>query len=139
MTYDYSWEDSPPGPVAPAGWVEEVIAWTITQIPAAKVILGIVLLGYDWADGPGATIDYQQATAAAAAHSVTLRRSADGSPWFAYRDSSGVRHEVWYEDATSVRTKLDLVSRYGLGGAFFWRLGGEDPNLWRAVREPPEP
>lgn len=134
MTYDYSWEESPPGPVAPADWVEEVIAWTVTQIPSYKVILGIVLLGYDWADGRGTTVDFQQAQEIAQARGASVERSGDGSPWFHYWDSSGTRHEVWYEDATSVQAKLGLVSRYGLGGAFFWSLGGEDPDVWQVVR-----
>lgn len=137
MTYDYSWEDSPPGPVAPAGWVEEVIEWTVTQVPPHKVVLGIVLLGYDWANGHGETVDYEQARATARAHNVTVRRSGDGSPWFRYRDASGTRHEVWFEDAESVSAKLGLVSEYGLGGTFFWRLGGEDSEVWSlANREP---
>jgi spore germination protein YaaH len=136
MTYDYSWEDSPPGPVAPAGWVEEVIAWAVTQIPADRVILGIVLLGYDWAGGQGTTVDFRQAQAAARAHSATVRRASDGSPWFVYQGRAGTPHEVWYEDATSAPVKLELVSRYRLGGAFFWHLGGADPQLWPAIRDP---
>lgn len=135
MTYDYSWDTSRPGPVAPADWVADVIAWTVTQIPPEKVVLGIVLLGYDWGDGPGITVDYEQAHSIAEAHDATVRRSEDGSPWFAYRDSSGTRHEVWYEDAQSARAKLTLVSEYGLGGAFFWRLGGEDPRVWPTARD----
>jgi spore germination protein len=135
MTYDYSWESSPPGPVAPAEWVEDVIAWTVTQIPPEKVILGVVLLGYEWAHGRGSTVDYQQARAAARAHDVDIRRSGDGSPWFRYVDRSGTAHEVWFEDEVSVEAKLRLVSRYGLGGVFFWRLGGEDPAVWRLVAE----
>lgn len=135
MTYDYSWDTSPPGPVAPADWVEDVIAWTVTQIPREKVVLGVVLLGYDWGEGPGATVDYEQARSIADAHDATVRRFRDGSPWFAYQDSSGVRHEVWYEDSKSARAKLALVSEYGLAGAFFWRLGGEDPRVWPAARE----
>ena len=135
MTYDYSWDTSRPGPVAPADWVEEVIAWTVTQIPREKVFIGIVLLGYDWGDGPGVTVDYEQAHSLAQAHDATVQRSDDGSPSFSYRDSSGTQHEVWYEDARSARAKLDLVSEYGLGGAFFWRLGGEDPGVWPTARE----
>ena len=129
MTYDYSWEDSPPGPVAPATWVEDVVAWTVARIPAHKVILGVVLLGYDWGDGPGETVDYEQARETAQANGARVRRGEDGSPWFTY-ERSGTRHEVWYEDADSVAEKLALVPRYGLGGAFFWRLGGEDPQVW---------
>jgi spore germination protein YaaH len=112
-----------------------VIAWTVTQIPPEKVILGIVLLGYDWGEGPGITVAYEQAHSTAAANDATIQRSKEGSPWFAYRDSSGTRHEVWYEDSQSARAKLTLVSEYGLGGAFFWRLGGEDPGVWPTARE----
>jgi spore germination protein len=135
MTYDYSWEASTPGPVAPLGWVEEVIAWTVTQIPPEKVILGIVLLGYEWADGLGTTVEFEQVQQTAQEHGVTVQRSGDRSPWFRYQDPSGTTHEVWYEDADSVQVKLGLVSRYGLGGAFFWRLGGEDPRVWSVLRD----
>lgn len=135
MAYDYSWEESPPGPVAPLAWVADIVAWTLTQVPAHKVVLGIVLLGYDWAGGQGSTVDYEQARAAARAYGATVHRSSDGSPWFTYQDAFGTRHEVWFEDAVSVRAKLDLVPANRLGGAFFWRLGGEDPAVWPAVRD----
>jgi spore germination protein len=134
MTYDYSWDTSPPGPVAPAKWVERVIAWTVTQIPAEKVMLGIDLLGYDWTGGRGVTVGHQRARSLAESHGATIRRSGDGSPWFVYRDSAGDRHEVWWEDARSVRVKLPLVAEYDLGGVYFWRLGGEDPNVWPIAR-----
>jgi spore germination protein YaaH len=130
MTYEYSWETSPPGPGAPTDWVEEVIAWTVTQVPREKVVLGVVLLGYDWTEGRGTTVDFEQAQARADEHRAIVRRAPDGTPWFRYRDSSGRLHEVWYEDAASAKAKLELVSEYGLGGVFFWRLGGEDPNVW---------
>ena len=135
MAYDYSWEESPPGPMAPAGWVEDVIAWTVTQVPAHKVFLGVVLMGIDWADGRGTTVDHREARDTAQEHGARIHRSADGSAWYRYRDSSGVWHEVWFEDARSARAKLSVVSRYGLGGAFFWRLGGEDPRVWPQVGE----
>jgi spore germination protein YaaH len=133
MSYDFSWDTSPPGPVAPARWVKRVIKWTVTQIPPEKVILGIDLLGYNWSGGRGATIDNKRAQALADKHGATIRRSADESPSFTYRDSSGKRHEVWWEDARSVGVKLPLVTKYDLGGVFFWRLGGEDAAVWPEV------
>ncbi|HEX6232714.1 MAG TPA: hypothetical protein VFZ63_06275, partial [Jiangellaceae bacterium] len=84
---------------------------------------------------PGVTVDYEQARSIAADHDATIQRTRDGSPSFAYRTSSGARHEVWYEDAESAHPKLELVSEYGLGGAFFWRLGGEDPRVWPTANE----
>lgn len=133
MTYDYSWDTSPPGPVAPEQWVDDVIAWTVTQIPSHKVILGIDLLGYDWGTGPGVTVDYGQAQRTASDNDAPVRRTSDGTPWFTYRDARGARHEVWFEDAVSAKAKLELVSQYDLAGAFFWRLGGEDPAVWQSV------
>jgi len=41
MTYEYSWSTSPPGPVAPVNWVNDVIAYAVSQIPAAKILQGI--------------------------------------------------------------------------------------------------
>ena len=134
MTYDYSWDTSPPGPVAPAGWVEDVIAWTVTQIPAEKVMLGTVLLGYDWVGGLGSTVDHERAVALARKHGVPIARDGDRAPWFRYTDRSGREHEVRWEDGPSAAVKLRLVEKYGLGGAFFWSLGREDPAVWPAAR-----
>ena len=129
MTYDYHWETSPPGPIAPADWVRDVIAWTVRQVPRSKVVVGAVLLGYDWVGGQGTTVDYLQATALARSHRAAISRTRDGSPSFTYI-TQGRSRNVWFEDATSVRAKVDLVHRYHLGGVFFWRLGGEDPAVW---------
>lgn len=136
MTYDYHWETSPPGPISPANWVRDVIAWTVTQIPPEKVILGAVLLGYDWVGGYGTTVDYLQATALARRYHAPMRRTGDGSPWFRYL-REGRQHEVWFEDAVSVRAKLEVARKYQLGGVFFWRLGGEDPAVWSLVSKSP--
>ena len=44
------------------------------------------------------------------------------APFFNYTDPSGVRHEVWFEDARSVRARLALVSEYGLAGISYWTI-----------------
>jgi spore germination protein len=132
-TYDYHWATSEPGPSAPVAWVEEVVAWAVTQIPPAKVVLGCAILGYDWpAGGSGATVTYQEAMSLASAYGAEISRS-DGALTFTYVDADGRDHEVWFEDAQSTLEKVELVERYGLGGVFFWRLGGEDPGIWSAL------
>ena len=136
MTYDYHWSTSEPGPVAPVDWVEDVISWTVTQIPKDKVVLGAVLLGYDWVDGgQGETVSYQKAMSLAREHDASIARKGPGrSPWFTYTDARGRGHEVWFEDAQSVEAKLGLVQKYDLGGVFFWRLGGADERVWTLVQ-----
>ena len=130
MTYDYSYSDSDPGPVAPLNWVDDVLAYTTTQIPPGKVVLGNVLLGYDWGRGEGKTVTWEQATDLADDNGADIEWDNDTqSPWFRFNGADGL-HEVWFENAESTAQKLDLVNKYDLGGTFFWRLGGEDPDTW---------
>ena len=52
------------------------------------------------------------------------------APFFNYTDPSGVRHEVWFEDARSMEAKLRLAAEYGFQGIGFWNLMREMPQLW---------
>ncbi|HEU0086499.1 MAG TPA: glycosyl hydrolase family 18 protein [Pseudonocardiaceae bacterium] len=133
MSYDYSYSGSDPGPVAPIDWVDRVLAYTTSQIQPEKVVLGNDLLGYDWGRGGGETVTWQEATDLADKNGADVQWDEDSqSPWFRYRGADGP-HEVWFENAESTAVKLDLVEKYHLGGTFFWRLGGEDPDTWSRI------
>ena len=46
-----------------------------------------------------------------------------------------INHEVWFENGPSVEVKVQLAREAGFGGVTFWRLGGEDPEVWERVRK----
>jgi spore germination protein len=48
MAYDYHGAWGGPGPVAPSDWVDQVLAFATSQMPADKVLLGLAFYGYDW-------------------------------------------------------------------------------------------
>ena len=50
------------------------------------------------------------------------------SPFFTYDD-----HEVWFENARSILAKAQLARNAGFSGITFWRLGGEDPEVWKEI------
>jgi hypothetical protein len=134
MAYDYHWATSAPGAIAPLAWVEQVVQFAASQITPSKLQLGIALYGYDWVGTQGTGLTYDQVAARLASSGATRQWStADSAPWFRY-SASGVSHDVWYEDAQSVAPKLALVDKYGLAGAVFWRLGGEDAAVWTTAR-----
>jgi spore germination protein YaaH len=135
MAYDYHWQDSAPGPVAPIDWVEQVVQYTIDHIPREKVVVGIPLFGYDWPEeGRAEVVTWQEAQSRAQAHSATIQRDERfAAPWFTYTDESGQGHTVWFEDDQSVAAKLRVISRRGVPGVFFWRVGGESPGVWSVV------
>lgn len=137
MTYEWGWSGGPPYAVAPIDKVEEVISYAVSAMPANKIMMGMPLYGYDWTlpyrpGGPWARrVSPQQAILLAAEHGAEiLYDQTVQAPHFNYTDSEGVRHEVWFEDARSVRAKLLLVNRYGLRGTSFWVLGLAFPQNW---------
>lgn len=67
-------------------------------------------------------------------HSAAIRFDSQAqSPWFRYMDENGTEHEVWFEDARSIRAKLALVPRYGLSGVGYWNLMRSFPQNWRVL------
>ena len=136
MTYDYHWATSRPGPVAPIGWVDEVIAYTLRHVPRDKVIMGVPLFGYDWPDGGAAepvTWDQVQARVRTQQVAISVDQASKAS-WFTYIDRDRRGHTVWFDDAAAIDAKLRLARSYGVAGVFLWRLGGESPETWRLLR-----
>ncbi len=137
MTYDEHTSGTRPGPIASLPWVEKVVKYAATQMPKRKILLGIAAYGYDWNTGTNRAraVTYQQAVANAAKHGKKIQWDAEAAtPHYRYKSGS-VAREVWFESADSLKTKLGLVERYGLGGIAIWRLGQEDAGYWKLIQK----
>ncbi len=136
MGYDYHWSTSPPGPIAPVSWLRSVLSYAKTQLPAAKIILGVPEYGYNWSGGHGTGITWQQAMQLSRQPGAQLHYStASQAPWFSYTDAAGRQHTVWFEDAESSRAKFRLAQAAGIGGVYLWMYGSADPGMWPALRQ----
>lgn len=138
MAYDLHYDSSRPGPVAPLNWVSSVMLYAQSQIPPNRLVLGCPLYGYDWPASSGAAESAPSSDLLnrAKALGVSTRRDAiSDSRYYRYVDVAGVRHDVWFEDAASLRAKRDLAQRLGLRGVALWRFGGIDPSLWSAFSD----
>ncbi|MBQ5536016.1 MAG: LysM peptidoglycan-binding domain-containing protein [Oscillospiraceae bacterium] len=133
MTYEWGYAYGPAMAVAPLNKVRQVLDYAVSVMPAGKILLGVPNYGYDW------TLPFRQGSAARAitnTGAVALAGQARAeirfdqtaqSPFFRYSDSEGRQHEVWFEDARSLRAKYGLVDEYDLAGVSFWNLN----NLFR--------
>lgn len=123
--------------VAPLNKVEEVLRYAVTQIEPGKIFMGIPNYGYNW------TLPFVQGTSQAQSLSnvaaVELAREVGAyiqydavaqAPHFDYYDDQWQQHEVWFEDARSIRAKLDLVPLYGLQGISYWNIMRYFPQNW---------
>lgn len=137
MTYEWGWSGGPPYAVSPIGPVEDVIKYTVSVMPAGKIMMSLPLYGYDWtlpyvAGGRWARrVSPQDAVMLAAREGAQIQYNTQTqAPFFNYYDDQGRQHVVWFEDARSVREKLLLINKYGLRGVSYWLLGEEFPQVW---------
>lgn len=140
MTYEWGWSGGPPYAVAPVDLVEEVLRYAVSVIPSRKILMGMPLYGYDWMLPfmPGGKwakrVSPQDALKLAAQVGATISYNEQTqAPTFKYYDSNSVQHEVWFEDARSIRAKLLLVNKYDLRGVSYWLLGLEFPQNWAVL------
>jgi spore germination protein len=141
MTYEWGWSGGPPYAVAPVDLVEDVIRYAASVIPSRKIMMGMPLYGYDWQLPfvPGGKfarrVSPQDAIGIAAERGADIRFDAQTqSPTFRYYDNN-IQHEVWFEDARSVRAKLLLVNKYDLRGVSYWLLGLSFPQNWLVLSD----
>ena len=45
----------------------------------------------------------------------------------------GVTYKIWVEDEKSIEAKLDLVSKYNLGGAAYWEYDRATNSIWNLI------
>lgn len=128
MTYEWGYTYSAPQAVSPVDRMRKVLDYAVTKIPSGKILLGFSNYGYNWAlpwqQGRAASVISNTAAmnlAAANFAQIKFNEQAQ-APFFNYTDPSGVRHEVWFEDARSVKARLQLVSEYNLAGISYWTI-----------------
>ena len=137
MTYEWGYTYGPPMAVAPLPNVRAVLDYAVTEIPAAKILLGVPNYGYDWplpfvqGTTRAQSISNQEAIRIAVHYGADIQYDETAqSPFFRYTGEDGAVHEVWFEDARSMRAKLSLVAEYGFLGAGFWNLMRPFSQTW---------
>ncbi len=141
MTYEWGYAYSEPRAVAPINIVSRVVEYAKGVIPREKLRLGMPNYGYDW------QLPWVEGVAAkslANADAIELSNEFGGeifydelaaTPWFRYYDERGERHEVWFEDARSVRSKLRLAHENQLGGIGIWNVTRWFGQLWFVLNQ----
>ena len=138
MDYDEHYGAGDPGPVASQRWYEARARDALRAVPADKIILAMAAYGYDWNDaepnGEESEVTFQDAMAAARDHDApVLFDSVSLNPYLSYSDADSTDHLVWFLDAVSAHNQLLVGEKLHLAGSALWRLGAEDPSVWRVL------
>ena len=142
---------SDPGPIAGIPWVQQIVDFTKSNMPARKISLGVPLYGHQWiAVQPGEKPEaatFVQDNAGTAVKKWKGRSTT--YPWItdliakyppewndteqAYRitfTGSDGYNEIWYEDARSLAPKFALATQEKLHSISAWVIGQADPAMW---------
>ena len=138
MGYDEHYAGSPEaGSVASINYVENGIADTVSQVPANKVINAIPFYTRIW-ETTGSSISSQavgmeMAEEYVAAHNIDVEWYEETCQNYGEYTSGDTLYQVWLEDEESIRVKLNIMEKYGIGGVAAWRLGFEKPEIWDEI------
>ena len=138
MGYDEHYAGSAEaGSVASINYVENGIADTVSQVPANKVINAVPFYTRIW-ETTGSTISSQavgmeMAEEYVAAHHIDVEWNEETCQNYGEYTSGDTLYQVWLEDEESIRVKLNIMEKYGIGGVAAWRLGFEKPEIWDEI------
>jgi spore germination protein YaaH len=150
MTYGETGSErpGPSGPNASPAWISSVLHYAlhVRQVPLDKIYLGLPLYAESWSEVKPSRyrmdgLDLTWADVVRIEERYEVERHWDersSTPYLDYRDRNDRSRVIWFEDARSIATKLELRERFGVCKVALWRLGGEDPGVWSQL-EIPEP
>ncbi len=129
MTYEWGYTYGPPMAVAPLDKVRDVVEYAVSEIDPSKILMGIPNYGYDWTlpfvrgESKARSISNVEAVQLAddVGAEITFDRTS-ASPTYHYYDEEGREHEVWFEDAQSIASKLGLARGFDLEGVSYWNI-----------------
>lgn len=134
MTYDeHGIWDNQRGSIASYDWIDEVLAYSVTQIPSEKIIMGLPAYAYDWnISDPKQNNGYEGMKYWDTAYQWDPETQ---SAYYKYTDKNNQKHEVWFEDQKSIENKVKFVKKYKLAGISVWRLGHENIDFWKSIHK----
>jgi spore germination protein YaaH len=138
MTYGEHTTDGAAGPIASKGWVSRVLdhATKVLAVDPGRLWFGIPLYAESWQnsceDGcEDEDLTFTDAAEIEASKGSTTHRDEMAAASY-IKDRRG--RTIWFEDAWSVGQKIELARQRGICRFAFWRLGGEDPEVWSLLR-----
>lgn len=129
MTYDFS--RGTVSSFAPYTWVEDNIKKVVERdgVEASKLILGISFGSAYWKVTDG-TASRSIINMSSAKKYINNNWDEDLKQYVYQNDSKG--EYVYVEEKASIKEKLGLIDKYGLGGSGAWQLGQETSDVWEA-------
>ncbi|UJF36041.1 glycosyl hydrolase family 18 protein [Paenibacillus hexagrammi] len=141
MAYDQYYKGSTsPGSVSGLPWSDGGIQEFLSYgIPRDKIILGMPYYVREWQlDASGQlignrTVLLKDIPQLIADKKPTSTWDKDFEQYKMEYKENGSTYVFWLEDEATIKARLDLAKKYDLAGVAAWRLGYDQPELWKMI------
>jgi cellulose synthase/poly-beta-1,6-N-acetylglucosamine synthase-like glycosyltransferase/peptidoglycan/xylan/chitin deacetylase (PgdA/CDA1 family) len=140
MLYDEHFgKTGDPGPIASQQWFVGRMRHMLRFVPPQKAIPIVGAYGYDWNDGDSTTngqqLTFQEIMSAVrkADRKALHFDSTTLNPYATWTDRDSTEHLSWYLDAITAYNQTLAAQALGTAGMGIWRMGSEDPAIWRVI------
>ena len=138
MAYDEHYGNGEAGAVASQRWFEARARDALRAMAPDKLILAMAAYGYDWNDADardeGTEVTFQDVMSAARENGATVHfDSVSLNPYVSYTEPDSTDHLIWFLDAVTVHNQVLVGEKLHVAGTALWRLGDEDPSVWRVL------
>lgn len=139
MAYDqYGVSATKAGTTAGHNWVEANVKKFLEQeeVKAEKIILGIPFYTRVWKEINGNVISSVVNIGNVnnlIPSNATKTWDEDLQQYYVEYKKGGATYKIWVEDEKSIEAKLDLVSKYNLGGAAYWEYDRATNSIWNLI------
>jgi len=141
MAYDQYYKGSTsPGSVSGLSWTDGGVQEFLSYgIPRDKIILGIPYYVREWKlDASGAlqgnrTVLLKDIPALIASKKTTQTWDATFGQYRVEYQENGFTYVFWLENEATVKARMDIAKKYDLAGVAAWRLGYDQPDLWKMI------
>jgi spore germination protein YaaH len=143
MTYDQHTHLTPPGPVAGMPWMIQCIEFVLRSgVPVEKISIGFPFYSTHWfpfakdeqiQHAAGRSLSYPDAKGIADRNDAVIRWDDTEKVNYTVYCNQGLNEHLYFEDAKAMNAKLELMKKYKFRGFSIWRLGNEDPDVWKVL------
>lgn len=139
MAYDqYGVSATKAGTTAGHNWVEANVKKFLGQeeVKAEKIILGIPFYTRVWKESNGnvtSNVVNIGNVNNVIPSNATKTWDEDLQQYYVEYKKGGATYKIWVEDEKSIEAKLDLVSKYNLGGAAYWEYDRATNSIWNLI------
>ena len=134
MAYDEHYAGGEAGSVSSISYVENGITDTLKYVTASKTVCALPFYTRVWTESgnepSSSALGVQGAKQWIEDNQVELYWQEDLGQYYGSIQKDDAVKEIWMEEETSLGLKMNLISKYQLAGAAFWKLGFEPASVW---------